>query len=138
MGSPAQEALDRLEIHELRGKYSRAIDYENYSDASDVFTEDAVLAYPDTELHGSDEIAEFWREEVEYQFSRHTVQMPSIQIDGDTATGDWYMLVFYVALDGTDGAVMGWYSDEYERVDGNWKIARMEAGVTYDTGGHHT
>lgn len=138
MGSPAREALDRLDIYELRGRYSRAIDYDNYSDATEIFTDDAVVEYPDTTLQGGEEIATFWRADPEYEYSQHTVQMPSIRIDGETATGDWYLLVFYVAPDGTEGAIMGRYTDEYRRVDGEWKIEKIEAEIGHDTGGYHT
>lgn len=137
MSSRGREALDRLEIHELRAAYSRAIDEENYERAHEVFTDDAVVRYRGRDVHGSDEVYEYWRDEVEYEFSMHTVQMPEIDIDGDKATGKWYMLVFYVAPDETEGHVMGWYKDEYRRDGGEWKIAEMDMEIEHDTGGYH-
>lgn len=138
MSDPAREALDRLALHELRGAYSRAIDDENYERAHDIFTEDAVVAYRGGDKHGPQEVYEYWRDNVEYEFSLHTVQMPEIELDGDQATGRWYMLVFYVAPDGTSGHVMGWYEDEYRRVDGEWKISAMDMRIEHDTAGYHT
>lgn len=137
MSDPVQEALDRLEIHELRSAYSRAIDYENYDRAHDIFTEDAVVNYRSGEKHGVQEVYEYWRDNVEYEFSFHTVQMPEIEIGGDDATGKWYMLVFYVAPNGASGHVMGWYEDEYRRVDGEWKISAMDMAIEHDTAGYH-
>ena len=137
MSDPAREALDRLELHELRAAYSRAIDDENYERAHDIFTEDAVVNYPRGDQHGPQAVSEYWRDNVAYEFSLHTVQMPELDIDGDEATGKWYMLVFYVAPDGTSGHVMGWYEDEYRRVDGEWKISAMDMGIDHDTGGYH-
>jgi ketosteroid isomerase-like protein len=137
MSTAGRETRDRFEIHELRAAYSRAIDEEDYERAHDVFTDDALVKYRDRDVHGSEQVAEYWREEVEYAFSMHTVRMPEIDIRGDVATGRWYMLVFYVAPDGTDGQVMGWYEDEYERVDGEWRIAEMDMGIEHDTGGYH-
>ncbi len=46
--------------------------------------------------------------------------------------------MFYVAPDGTEGAIMGRYTDEHVRVDGEWKIAKIEAEIGHDTGGYHT
>ncbi|WP_255197605.1 nuclear transport factor 2 family protein [Halorarius litoreus] len=138
MSDLARELLDRHEIHELRGAYSRALDYEDFERAHDIFTEDAVVKYRTGDKHGAQEVYEYWRDHVEYQFSLHTVQMPEIEVDGDEATGKWYMLVFYVAPDGRSGHVMGWYEDEYRRIDGTWKISRMDMGIGYDTAGYHT
>lgn len=137
MGSIERELLDRFEIHELRAAYSRAIDYENYDRATDIFTDDAVVKYRGGHCQGGQEIATYWRENVEYEFSMHTVQMPELTIDGDKATGTWFMLVFYVTPDGAEGHVMGWYEDEYERVDGEWKISGMDMGIEHDTTDYH-
>jgi ketosteroid isomerase-like protein len=137
MSDPARELLDRYEIHELRAAYSRAIDYENYERAHDIFTEDALVKYRTGDQRGPQEVYEYWRDNVKYDFSLHTVQMPEIEIDGDEASGKWYMLVFYVAPDGSTGHVMGWYEDEYRRVDGEWKIAEMDMGIDHDTAGYH-
>jgi len=137
MSDQAREALDRLEIRELRSAYSRAIDYENYERAHDIFTEDALVKYRTGNKHGAQEVYEYWRDKVEYEFSLHTVLMPELEIDGDDATGKWYMLVFYVAPDGSSGHVMGWYEDEYRRVDGRWKISAMDMGIEHDTAGYH-
>ena len=131
------EALDKIEIWELRSAYCRAIDREEYERYTDIFTEDVVVEYPRDSLEGREAVYEYWRDLVDYEESYHTVQMPEIVVDGDRATGMWYMLVFYVAPNLTQGYVMGTYEDEYERVDGDWKIAYLKTEVTYDTGGHH-
>lgn len=138
MGLTESDIVDVWELHELRAKYSRAIDFENYERASEIFTDDAVVEYPSGTCTGAGEVETYWRENVAYEFSMHTVQMPEITVDGDTATGTWYMLVLYSAPDGSEGYVMGWYEDEYRRVDDGWKIAAMDMAVIYDTDGYHT
>lgn len=137
MSSAEQAVRDRLEIHELRGAYARAIDYENFGKATEIFTDDAVVNYRGGACHGGEEVEAYWRENVDYEFSMHTVQMPELSIDGDEATGRWYMIVFYVTPDGDEGYVLGWYEDRYTRVDGEWLIDEMEMDVTYDTTGYH-
>jgi hypothetical protein len=137
MAPTAREVRDRQAIHELRARYARAIDFEEYGRADEVFTDDAEVEYRVGTLHGAGAVEEYWREEVDYEFSMHTVQMPEIDVDGDEATGEWYMLVFYVAPDGAAGHVMGSYSDEYCRTDDGWRIARMGMEIDHDTGGYH-
>lgn len=136
--SPVEQAVrDRLEICELRSAYARAIDYGNYGEATEIFTDDAVVNYRGGTCHGGEEVAAYWRENVAYEFSMHTVQMPQLSIDGDEATGRWYMIVFYVTPAGDEGYVLGWYEDQYTRVDGEWMIDQMDMEVTYDTTDYH-
>lgn len=134
----ADRVADYLAIHDLRARYARRLDDEEWAALADLFTEDAVVEYTRETLHGREEVYEFVLNRVEYEYSMHTVQMPEIRIDGDEATGEWYMLVYYVATDGTEGYVMGSYEDEYRRVDGEWKFAKVVARVDRDTGGYHT
>ncbi|ADB62675.1 hypothetical protein Htur_3815 (plasmid) [Haloterrigena turkmenica DSM 5511] len=137
MCSAEQAVRDRLEIHELRGAYARAIDYGNYEEATEIFTDDAVVNYRGGTCHGGEEVAAYWCENVAYEFSMHTVQMPELSINGDEATGRWYMIVFYVTPDGDDGHVLGWYEDKYRRVNGKWMIEKLDMDVTYDTTNYH-
>ena len=66
----------------------------------------------------------------------HTGQMPRIPVDDDasTGTGDWYLVVFYEKPGGGEGWVTGTYSDEYRRVDGEWKFAAVENESHHDSG----
>ena len=137
MNPSVRELLDRVEIQELRAKYSRAIDYGEYERASEIFTDDAFVNYRGGACNGPDEVEAYWNEHVAYEFSLHTVTMPELSIDGDEATGKWYLFVPYRTTDGRDGIVMGWYEDQYRRVDDGWKIAEMDMEVLHDTTDYH-
>ncbi|MFC6719866.1 nuclear transport factor 2 family protein [Natrialbaceae archaeon GCM10025810] len=138
----AREVRDYQQICGLRSAYShaidRAIDTGDWDEFVSLYANDAVVDYPQETLRGRDEIEAFGRglEEM-YEFSVHTAQMPRIDIDRDEAAGRWYMLVFYIATDGSEGYVLGWYDDEYRRIDGEWKFDRIAANVTRDTDGFH-
>jgi len=137
-----QESRDHIEIRELRSKYGHAIDHGaatgDWEEFMDLYTENAVLEYPQATITGHEEIRDFCDEiEKMYDFSMHTTQMPVIDIDGDEATGRWYMLVAYTATDGSEGQVMGEYEDNYRRMDGKWKFSRIKAIISKDTGGFH-
>lgn len=138
-----QQALDYQKIKELRSQYSYTIDHGaatgEWDDFISLYTEDAVVDYPQTTMRGHDEIEAFAHEIEEfYEFSMHTAQMPVLNLNGDEATGTWYMLVMYTATDGSEGYVVGRYEDEYRRVDGDWKFSRIKALISKDTGGFHT
>lgn len=139
---PHREVRDYQEIQGLRAEYSHtidtAIDTGEWDDFVSLYTEDAVVDYPQATLRGHDEIEAFGEDLEElYEYSMHTVQMPSLDIDGDEATGRWYMLVFYIASDGSEGHALGYYEDKYRRVDGEWLFSRVEARVQEDTDGYH-
>lgn len=139
----SQQALDYHEIKNLRSKYAQTIDHAaatgEWEEFVALYTEDAVVDYPQTTMQGHDEIEAFGNEiEDFYEFSMHTALMPVIEVNDDQATGEWYMLVVYTATDGSEGYVVGRYEDEYRRVDGDWKFSRIEAIISKDTGGFHT
>ena len=138
-----QQALDYHRIKELRSRYAQTIDHAaatgEWEEFVSLYTEDAVVDYPQTTMEGHNEIKAFGAEIEEfYEFSMHTAQMPVIELNGDEATGVWYMFVIYIATDGSEGYVVGRYEDEYRRVDGEWKFSRIEAIISEDTGGFHT
>jgi hypothetical protein len=137
MTSPGRRARDWQQIRELRSRYARAIDHKNWEEAHEIFTEDATVHYRGGPLTGAQEVEDYWRENVHYEYSMHTMQAPVIDIDGDTASGEWYLLEYYVMPDGTDGFCFGWYEDEYRRVDGDWYISYLDMAVEEDTEGVH-
>lgn len=128
-------AADYHELKEVRYRYSRHIDAMEWERMAAQFTEDAVCRYEGFgEYEGRDEIAAFGREELEpsVEYSRHEASMPVLDVDGDEATGNWYLNVFYVFTDGSAGWRHGHYNDEYRRVDGEWKISRQDTDMRAD------
>ena len=138
MSVAPKQVEDYLAICQLRSKYSRLIDNERWKEFAQLFTENTTVVYPRDTLENRQGVYKYVRDRVEYEYSMHTVQMPEIEITGTSATGKWYMLVFYIAPDHSQGYVMGSYEDEYRKVDDEWKIDRMVANVAHDTGGYHT
>jgi ketosteroid isomerase-like protein len=137
MASVEREILDRMEISELRSAYAKAVDNENYERAHEIFADDATVHYRAGTCHGAKEVESYWREKVDYGYSVHTAQMPELTVDGDQASGHWYMIVFYETSDGEEGYALGWYEDEYRRIEGDWKITELDMEITQDTTGYH-
>lgn len=59
----------------------------------------------------------------------HNVFNPSIEVDGDEATGHWRLVMLYTA--NTDDPakryqrIIGWYRERYERIDGIWRFRHL-------------
>jgi ketosteroid isomerase-like protein len=129
-------ARDRAAIEELRAAYCYRLDDGDVDGWVDLFTEDAVVDYVsrDDLLVGREAIRGLAREWiVERDETRvHTVHNPVIELDGDTASGRWYYRAVTLAPDGSGLREQGRYDEQYRRVDGDWKIARLETTVTYE------
>lgn len=61
-------------------------------------------------------------------FAVHYVMNPQIEVDGDRATGRWYLLEPCTMLEGGEQAVLGsaFYDEEYVKEGGEWKIATLK------------
>ena len=128
----------RNDIRQLRAAYGHYLDRGDWEAWADLFAPDAVVEYGSyRRLEGVDEIQEFGETVVEdlFEYSMHTAQMPLIDVDGESATGHWYLLVYYQLADGDPGWIYGTYTDEYRLVDGEWKFSYVTNEVAVDTGG---
>ncbi len=67
-------------------------------------------------------------------FVVHMVMNPIIEVDGDKATGIWYLFMARTHAEGNQ-AVWGSarYDEEYTRVDGEWKISRQKVTENFRT-----
>ena len=128
--------LEELEaIKRVKYKYLRCIDTKCFEELAECFTEDAEAAYDKGKYSasGREAVLDFLvgalkRKDVA---SMHNVHCPELEITGPgTAKGTWY-LHDYVVNPGEDNGAMparsilqgaGFYSDEYVKIDGEWKI----------------
>lgn len=116
---------DYLALIDLKHRYCHHIDHGNYDDWANLFTEDGAFHRSPTEVyHGHDELLTFASEvfDDEYDYSAHFVTNPIITVDGDEATGQWYLYLPLVKSDGTVGWLQADYDDTYRRIDDQWLI----------------
>lgn len=65
--------------------------------------------------------------------SAHNAINPVIEVDGDTATGHWRLIMLYTGIY-PDGAIhfsriIGWYKEAYARIDGRWQFTSLYCEV---------
>ena len=59
-------------------------------------------------------------------FAMHQVMNPLIEVNGDKATGRWYIFEPVTFVRGTQpGWIAGRYEDDYVKVGGEWKYKRL-------------
>lgn len=125
-------------IKRLKYRYCRCIDTANIAELRELFTEDASVCYVGGsyrfEAEGRDRILEA----LEYAFHAqaiafHHVNHPEIDVNGDKATGTWYLKDWFLDLKHkviTDGSAL--YKDRYVRRGGQWLIQRATYERIYE------
>jgi hypothetical protein len=126
-----QRLADIEDIKQLKARYAAACDDDYNPDklaplfAKDAIWDGSILGYAE----GREAIRAFFAASKDLvPFAVHQVSNPLIEIDGDTATGQWYLwqpMVF-------QGAAL-WlsaiYADEYVRQNGQWLYQNLKLNI---------
>lgn len=113
-------------IRRLKHEYCFLIDEGHYEEWADLFTEDGQFTSSQGGTYENpDEIEAFAASDFDAAFDEtaHIVTNPVIDVDGDEATGRWYLVLCYRTNEGETGWIQTSYEDVYRKVDGEWKIA---------------
>lgn len=135
------EPADLVEIEaikRLKYKYARCLDQKRFDEIGECFTDDATAAYSGGkyEYRGRDEIVGFLRRTMSAEtfLSSHRMHHPEIDLTGpDTATGTWALedtvveTQWQITIRGA-----AFYSDEYVKVAGEWRIRHTGYKRTYE------
>ncbi|KAA1431166.1 nuclear transport factor 2 family protein [Mycolicibacter arupensis] len=123
------EISDRWEIQQLLVDYSTAIDTGDFDGLDAVFTADAYIDYRAMGgIDGRFPEVKAWLAEVLPNFPgyAHMLGLPSIRVDGDTATARTFCfnpMVFGGETPAT--MLLGlWYDDEFVRTAQGWRMSR--------------
>ena len=123
-----------LAIANLKARYCAAADISATdpetarAQFADIFTDDFVGDYGLAPLIGAQAITDFLCTAIaaNSKWMIHMLSSPCIAVDGDTATGDWAVLVHSKRCEtGAMMEVIGRYSDEFRRTAEGWRIAKV-------------
>jgi hypothetical protein len=135
--------MDEIEaIRQLKARYFRFMDGKDWAGYRSLFTDDVVFDvrggmeptppapdYAEPPITGADAAVAFIRAGLEHLVSAHQGFLPEITLTGpDSATGIWAMTDVLRAGEGAPFRTVrghGHYHEEYRRIDGAWKIARL-------------
>ncbi|NMO02517.1 nuclear transport factor 2 family protein [Gordonia sp. TBRC 11910] len=115
-------------------RYLRALDTKDWDTFSDTLTEDATGNYGELNLTSRSEIVAFMRKNMGPRMvSEHRVAHPEIDVDGDTATGRWYLQDKVIVAEMNFMLVgAAFYADTYRRTDDGWRISSTGYDRTYE------
>lgn len=132
--------MDDIEaIKGVKYRYLRALDTKHWDAFADTLTEDIVGDYGSSmgsEHHFTDrdELVAFMRESLGPSvISEHRVTHPEIVVDGDEATGSWYLQDRVIVADFNFMLIgAAFYQDRYRRTADGWRISATSYQRTYE------
>ena len=122
--------MDDIEaIKQLKARYFRLMDVKDWDGMREVFADDVYIDTTDSGgrvVQGADDFMAGLRSLLADVVTVHHGHMPEIELTSDTtATGIWALQDLLRWPDGRELYGYGHYHEEYEKVDGRWRIKRM-------------
>ncbi len=125
---------DLEQIRQLKYRYLRTLDLKRWEDFAECFVPEATGDYAGLVFERRDALVAFMRENMgEGLISMHHAHHPEIVVDGDAATGTWYLedkvLVpeLHYVLEGA-----AFYTDRYVRTPQGWRILHTGYRRTFE------
>lgn len=132
MATDVRDDIDQ--IQRLKYRYLRLLDTKQWDEFADCFAAECTADYGGLSFDNAAELVDYMRENLgEGIITVHQVHHPEIDVDGDTATGTWYLQdkvivpAFKYLLEGA-----AFYSDRYVRTADGWRIAQTGYVRTYE------
>ena len=132
-----EKRITRLEdieaIKQLKARYCHICDDDhNPETVKTVFAEDGIWESADFgTARGHAEISELFANfRKMFNFSQHNIMNPVIEVDGDRATGIWYIMGPWTYCENDDEKWLALrYDDDYVKIDGEWKYQHLRVAL---------
>jgi SnoaL-like protein len=124
------------ELRQLKYRYLRTLDLKLWDDFAQTLTADVQASYgPALRFDGRAAVVDFMRRSLPPAvITVHQCHHPELRVDGDTATGTWYLddrVIITEQRMVLTGAAF--YDDGYARgSDGTWRISRTGYVRSYE------
>ena len=131
----SDDAADKEAIERVKYRYLRALDTKDWETFADTLTDDVTGDYGDR-LHFTNrgELVDFMRSSLgPGVITEHRVTHPEITVDGDEATGVWYLQDRVIVTEFNFMLIgAAFYNDTYRRTPDGWKISATGYDRTYE------
>jgi len=123
-----QLLIDRMEIRDVLGRYTRGIDRHDVEILKTVFWPDAQINYTSSFSGPTDDFIVWGNgvHERSFVIHEHHITNQNVDIDGDVAHVESYVLYLLRRQDGQQDFGAGRYMDVLERRNGEWRILQRE------------
>lgn len=125
---------DRYALERLKYRYLRTLDLKQWDAFADCFIPDATGDYAGLVFSDRTALVDYMRANLgPGLITMHTAHHPEIDVDGDTATGIWYLEDTVLAPElgfALEGAAF--YEDRYVRTPEGWRIRHTGYRRTFE------
>ena len=124
---------DQQEITELLARYADGVNCRDIEAWAAVWVEDCLYNLNgELEVKGRDAIMALYAKSMKSVESMlQLVHNGTVEVDGDSATGRWYVTEYRVMDEDTSVFVIGVYQDRYVRTADGWKFAERNFDQIY-------
>ncbi len=123
---------DQLALQDLMARYVDAVNRVDGAAWAATWAEDGKWSLLGNEVAGRDSILAYWRQMMSgFEFA---LMMPGsclLEIEGDSASGHWYLQEHTRDREGNAASVLGRYRDSYSRVNGQWLYQSRDYDIIY-------
>lgn len=136
-------SADELAIRDLVARYIDAVNRYHQADWAATWSKTASWNLMGMEVEGREAIVQLWAGAMSsFDFALMMLNSGTVEIDGDSANGRWYITEHIKPKDGEPNITLGVYDDEYCKEKGKWLFARRHYNVIYqgaaDYSGNYT
>jgi uncharacterized protein (TIGR02246 family) len=125
---------DTFAIHDLVARYADAVCRRDESDWAATWAEDGLWQLPGApETRGRDNIVALWKSAMGgFPIVIQRINNGNVDVDGDRATGRWYLSEHLEFPDGGGMFNIGVYQDRYVKTAEGWKFSERHYSVLYN------
>ena len=121
-----------LAIRNLVAEYIDAVNRYDGEAWAATWAQDCTWFLMGMEVKGRDDVFGLWQGAMgSFEFAIMMLNSGTINIDGDSATGRWYVTEHTKPKEGDPALVLGVYDDTYTQQDGKWLFQERRYHVLY-------
>tara|TARA_R110002072_G_scaffold158723_4_gene309803 strand:+ start:47657 stop:48082 length:426 start_codon:yes stop_codon:yes gene_type:complete len=124
---------DEMALRNLMGRYSDAVNRVDADAWIATWAEDAVWNLLGNPVSGKDNILALWKQMMSsFEFALMLPSTCLFEVDGDTASGHWYLTEYTRDPEGAASTVLSRYTDTYTREEGQWLFQSRDYSFIYN------
>ena len=124
---------DEMALRNLMARYSDAVNRVDADAWIATWAEDAVWNLLGNPVSGKDNILALWKQMMSsFEFALMLPSTCLFEVDGDTASGHWYLTEYTRDPEGAASTVLSRYTDTYTREEGQWLFQSRDYSFIYN------
>ena len=124
---------DDLQLRNLMARYTDAVMRRDVEAWTATWAEDATWNLLGNPVTGRDNIVGLWQTMMQgFEFAALMPSSSLFEVDGDSASGHWYLHEYTRTVEGETATILSRYLDTYVRQDGQWLYQTREYNFIYN------